>query len=203
METRTVETASEPKLDRIAGVLRIGSWLSLWGQLLVAGLVTLLLGLAIAGRQFSQTLTPIFGPGVVDTGEAGTPGVGIAIFWAIASLLVLLFGVFVALRQTRFAKRLGDRNPTVHPRKREVTELLRLAAMAGLAGILLGVLGGGAALGVMLSKTVIQPQGVAIYDPNRIIRSLDVFVSMSNLSAITGNLIGTIASLSLLNWLHR
>jgi hypothetical protein len=69
--------------------------------------------------------------------------------------------------------------------------------------MLLTILGGGAALGVLLAKSIAQPQGMAIYDPTRIIRSLDVFVAMANMIGITGHFVGTIGSLGLFNWLHR
>lgn len=75
--------------------------------------------------------------------------------------------------------------------------------IVGLIGMLLSILGGGATLGVLLSKSVAQPQGVAIYDPTRIIRSLDIFVALANMNAIAAHFVGTVTSLSLLNWLHR
>jgi hypothetical protein len=78
-----------------------------------------------------------------------------------------------------------------------------LGAIAGLVGMLLTILGGGATLGVLLAKSIAQPQGVAIYDPNRIIRSLDIFVAMANMNGIAAHFIGTATSLGLLNWLYR
>ncbi len=48
-------------------------------------------------------------------------------------------------------------------------EVLRLAVIVGFVGMLLTILGNGATIGVLLAKSVAQPQGVAIYDPNRII----------------------------------
>lgn len=37
---------------------------------------------------------------------------------------------------------------------------------------------------MLLSKSIAQPQGVAIYDPTRIIRALDIFVAIANMSGI-------------------
>ncbi|GAB1539440.1 hypothetical protein NUACC21_21060 [Scytonema sp. NUACC21] len=82
-------------------------------------------------------------------------------------------------------------------------QLLRIGVIAHLVGMLLFILGGGAGLGVLLSKSIAQPQGVAIYDPSRIIRSLDIFVAMSNMNGIAAHFIGTVTSLGLFNWLYR
>jgi len=90
-----------------------------------------------------------------------------------------------------------------HPAKSEVMNVLRLGAIVGLVGMLLTILGGGATLGVLLSKAISQPQGVAIYDPTRMIRSIDIMVAMANMSGIAANFVGAVASLSVFEWLHR
>jgi len=73
----------------------------------------------------------------------------------------------------------------------------------GLIGILLTILGGGATLGVLFAKAIAQPQGMAIYDPTRMIRSIDIMVAMVNMSVIAAHFAGTVASLSVFEWLHR
>ena len=69
-----------------------------------------------------------------------------------------------------------------HPNKAQVMTVLRLGAIVGLVGMLLTILGGGASLAVLFSKSVAQPQGVAIYDPTRMIRSIDIMFAMANMS---------------------
>lgn len=69
--------------------------------------------------------------------------------------------------------------------------------------MLLMILGSGATIGVLLVKSVAQPQGVAIYDPNRIIRSLDVFVAAASTTGITAHFVAATTSLGVFNWLHR
>jgi len=44
---------------------------------------------------------------------------------------------------------------------------------------------------------------VAIYDPTRMIRSIDIMVAMANVSGIAAHFVGTVASLSVFEWLHR
>ncbi|MDX2098844.1 MAG: DUF3611 family protein [Leptolyngbyaceae cyanobacterium bins.59] len=202
MQTRS-QPETESRLGTIATILRWVSWLSLWGQLAFALASALMLGIAVSGRQFNQALAPIFGARVIDGESVNTPGLGIGMFFASCSIAVMLFGIFVALRQARFAKRLRSPNSSVHPRKVEVTELLRLATLTGLAGLLLALLGEGASLAVLLAKAIAQVPGAAFYDPSRVIRSLDIFVPMANLNGLAGHLTGTVAALGLLNWLHR
>lgn len=204
MQTTTDREDLRSKFERVSNVLRLAGWAGFWIQLALAAASFLLLILAISGRNFNQAIAPnpTIVPGVNTVPTNTTPGIGIGIFWAVCGVLVLLFNTYLAFRQTRFAKRL--RNPNaVHPKRAEVEQVLRLGIITGLVGMLVTILGGGASLGVLLSKAIAQPQGVAIYDPNRIIRSLDVFVAMANMNGIAANYIGTIASLSVFNWLHR
>ena len=203
-DTRSHNSKLE-KLERVSTILRLVNWLSLWIQLGLGVAAVLTLMFAITGRSFSQALTPTLTPGagVVNYNQGTTPGIGIGIFWAVCGIVTLLFTIFLAFRQTRFAKRLRSPDSALHPKKADILQVLRLGIIAGLVGMLLTILGGGATLGVLLAKSVAQPQGVAIYDPNRIIRSLDIFVALANMNGITAHFVGTVASLALFNWLHN
>lgn len=176
----SVETESlSSKLENVAKVLRIVGWAGFSIQLLLAAVSGVLLLFAISGRNFREAIAPSTGvaPRVGYTVTQTTPGVGISIFWTVCGILALLFSVYLAFRQTRFARRLRNPDPSLHPKKADVLQVLRLGIIVGFVGMLLAILGSGAAMGVLLSKTVAQPQGVAIYNPNLIIRSLDVFCS--------------------------
>ena len=81
----------------------------------------------------------------------------------------------LAFRLTRYGRRLRVSSPELHPKKAELIQLLRISAIAGFVGMLLFIIGGGVSLAIVLAKSIAQPQGVAIYDPNRIIRPLDIF----------------------------
>lgn len=203
MQSKIEEQIFHPDLKQIAKTLQIVGWISFWVQLGLAIAAGLMVVFAMTGRNFSQAVTRVPGVGVVNAGRGTIPGIGIGIFWAICGILVLSFGVYLAFRLTRSAKRLRHPDPAIHPRKAEVLKRLRLGVMVGLVGILLTILGGGATLSVLLAKSIAQPQGVAIYDPTRIIRSLDIFVAMANMNGIAAHFAGLIASLGLFNWLSR
>ncbi len=204
---QSVERQSlESKLEKVGNVLRLTGWIGLSAQIGFGVISLLMIMFAIAGRNFSQAtaLPGRVAPGIaVPVTQGVTPGIGIGIFWAVCGILALLAGIYLAFRQTRFAKRLRHADTMKHPTKAEVMTVLRLGAIAGLVGMLLTILGGGATLGVLFSKSIAQTQGVAIYDPNRAIRSIDIMVAMANMSGITAHFVGTVASLSVFEWLHR
>jgi hypothetical protein len=205
MQTDTQIQSSSIHLERIAAVLRIAGWASFVIQAGLAATSSVMLLLGISGRNFNQAIVapPGVPGGIRTTTQATTPGLGIGIFWAVCGLLVLLFGIYLAFRLIRFSKRLRNPNPIVHPKRAKVMQVLRLAVITGLIGMLLLILGTGTTIGVLLAKSVAQPQGVAIYDPNRIIRSLDVFVAAANTTGVTAHFVGTVVSLGVFNWLHR
>jgi Protein of unknown function (DUF3611) len=192
-------SAIAPNRERIATVLKLVGWLGFWLQLALAGASSLMLAFAITGRSFNRAAAPLPGVGVGTYSQATTPGLGIGIFWGIWGVVALLFAVYLFFRLTRFSKSLQD--PNSHVKKVDVFDALRLTVIVSLAGMLLTILGGGATLGVLLAKAIAQPQGVAIYDPSRIIRSLDIFVAMANMNGIAAHFIGTATSLGLLRWL--
>lgn len=205
MQTDIETILPSTQLERVSAVLRIVGWLSFVIQAGLAAASSVLLLLAVSGRNFNQAIvtSPRFPGTVVPTTQAATPGLGIGIFWAVCGVLVLLFGIYLAFRLIRFAKRLRNPDPLIHPKRGKVMEVLRLGVITGLVGMLLMILGSGATIGVLLAKSVAQPQGVAIYDPNRIIRSLDVFVAAANTTGLTAHFMGAVASLGVFNWLHR
>ncbi len=204
---QSVERQSlESKLEKVGNVLRLTGWIGLSVQIGFGAISLLMVVFAIAGRNFSQAtaLPSAITPGVaVPVNQGVTPGIGIGIFWAVCGILALLAGIYLAFRQTRLARRLRHADTLKHPTKAEVMTVLRLGAIVGLVGMLLTILGGGATLGVLLSKAIAQPQAMAIYNPTRMIRSIDIMVAMANMSGITAHFVGTVASLSVFEWLHR
>lgn len=203
---QSVERQSlESKLEKVGNVLRLTGWIGLSVQIGFGAISLLMVVFAITGQNFSQAtaLPSAITPGVaVPVNQGVTPGIGIGIFWAVWGILALLAGIYLTFRQTRLARRLRHADTLKHPTKAEVMTVLRLGAIVGLVGMLLTILGGGATLGVLLSKAIAQPQGMAIYNPTRVIRSIDIMVAMANMSGITAHFVGTVASLSVFEWLH-
>jgi hypothetical protein len=178
-----------PEVLAIARVFRLFGWIGFWGQLGLAFVAVLVLLGAASGRNFSP-----------DSGA----GIGVGIFWAMCSLIVLAVAIVIAYRYTRVAKGLLHISEVHwHPKKADTIKLLRLGIAVGFLGMLLAIIGAGASVGVLLAKTVSQPAGVAIIDPNRIIRAMDVFIVLANLNIITAHFVGTTTSIWLWDRIHH
>ncbi|MBD1835325.1 DUF3611 family protein [Cyanobacteria bacterium FACHB-472] len=187
MQTHSESSTSETK-QKIANIFRLVGWIAFWielGLTIGSGIALLF---SISGRNFATETNP---------------GIGVGIFWAVAGLLALCFNVFLAFRYTRLAKGLSNPDPERHPRKADTVQILRMSVITSLVGILLCLLGSGATVGVLVSKAVSQPPGVALTDPNMIIRALDVFVAVANINGIAGHFVGIVTSLGLLKWIHN
>lgn len=179
-ETRSLVHSS---LHGIAKTISLTGWITFWVQLTLVVVSGLVLLFASTGRRFAT--------------QQNT-GIGIGIFWAVCAVAALLFSVYWYFRYTRIAKRLDNPNPALHPTKADTIRIIEVGIMVGLLGTLLALVGSGATLGVLVAKSISQPPGVAIVDPNKIIRALDVFVMVANINGIAAHFIGTVASLWLL-----
>jgi hypothetical protein len=178
-----------PKVRAIAQSFRFFGWVGFWVQLFFAAVSGLALLFAASGRSFSPD---------------AHPGIGISIFWAICSVVSLCIVMVLDFRYTRIAKGLlHEPGAKLHPRKSETAQLLRVGALIGFIGIILALISGGFSIGVLVAKTVSQPPGVAIIDPNKIVRALDVFVVLASLNLIAAHLVGMVTSLWLLDRIHH
>lgn len=187
MQTK-LDDSIAPTLRDIAVKLRLGGWISFWVQLGLGFVAVLCLLFAISGRTFSTKTDA---------------GIGAGIFWAVVGVLALCFSIYFDFRYTRIARGLLKPNPELHPKKADTIRLVRIAIITGLVGMLLTLFGAGATAGVLVAKSVSQPPGVAITDPNKIIRAIDVFVEVANIDGIAAHLIGTVTSLWLFDQIHR
>ncbi|MCG6134274.1 MAG: DUF3611 family protein [Nostoc sp. LLA-1] len=186
-EVRSLATSLH-KLHKIANTIRLTGWITLWIQLALALVSGITLLFAATGR---------------DATEQPNPGLGVGIFWAVCGILILLFSVFWDFRYTRIGRRLDNPNPTLHPSKADTIRAIRLGIIVSLVGILITIVGASISVSILVAKAVSQPPGVAITDPNKIIRALDVFIVVANINAIGAHFVGTVASIWLLEKVHQ
>ncbi len=178
-----------PAIRKIAMTFRLCGWVGFWCQLAMVSISGLALLFADSGSYFSS-----------DT----YPGTGVGIFWAICGVLLLVIGIVFDFRYVRIAKGLlHEPGAVLHPKRAETIRFIRLGAFIGFSGMLLALVGSGTSVGVLVAKTVSQPPGVAIVDPNKIVRAMDVFVVLANLNLIAAHLVGTVASFLLLDRIHH
>lgn len=183
MQTKPGITEPSPKIRDIANAFRLTGWVSFWMQLALMAVSSIALLFAATGQNFA---------------EGAATGLSIGVFWGVCGVVLSGFGLFLAFRYTQIAKGLTKQDANTRPKKADTVRLLQIGLIAGLVGILLTLFGAGSAVGVLVAKTVSQPPGVAITDPNKIVRALDVFVVVASLCGATGHYVGTVAALWLL-----
>ncbi len=188
MQIESEPRSLAPETRGIGNTIRLTGWIAFWIQLAIGVVSVLALLFALTGRSFVQ--------------QQNT-GLGIGIFWAVCGIVLLLFCLYWDFRYTRIGKALENPNLALHPSKPDTTIILRLGIIAGLVGILLTLLGASSTVLVLVAKSISQPPGVAITDPYRIIRPMDVFVAVADITGIAAHFVGTVASLWLLERVHQ
>jgi cytochrome b561 len=165
--------------DRIARdfsrKMTLFGWIGFWLQFIFAFLCALLLQIATAGRMLS----------------AVNVSAGDALYWSGCALFLLLLTCGLSFYYTRQAHWVAA-DPHYYFGRVPGPTLWYFSA-----GIFLGVLGvlssfGGVALSIVLliAKTVSQPPGIAITDPSKIIRALDVFILLMSFLLLMAHFIG-------------
>ncbi|MBC1241062.1 hypothetical protein VF14_27180 [Nostoc linckia z18] len=188
MQSESEMRSLVPETRGIGNTIRLTGWISFWVQLAIGVVSVLALLFALTGR------------GLIHQQNAG---LGVGIFWAVCGIVVLLFSLYLDFRYTHIGKALENRNPALHPSKPDTTKILRLGIIVSLVGILLTLLGAGSTILVLVAKSISQPPGVAITDPYRIIRPMDVFVAVADITGIAAHYVGTVTSLWLLERVHQ
>jgi len=173
-----------PAGQRLANDLRLFGWLGFSLQLTFAIVTALLLEFATSGRAFSPSVA----------------GFGDAIYWGIDGFLLLLLAVCVAFYYTRAACHIRSA-PRSYFSKTSVRAFWFLLAglLLGLLGILISFTGVALSISLLIAKTVSQPPGIAITDPSKIVRALDVFVLLVNFLLLMSHFMGSGIAL----WLVR
>lgn len=182
--------SSSSQLRAIAQTFRLTGWISFWTQLVLGVVSGGILLFAILSQRSGNT--------------SNNPGTGFGAFFAISGLITLAVGIYLAFRYTRIGNQLLSSNSNNRPRKIETVQVLRLALIVHLVGILLTLLGAQAIVGTLLTKSLTLPQlgGTGVYaqiDPSRIIQSLDIFVVQANTNTVSAHFSGLVASIWLLH----
>ncbi|MFN6485840.1 MULTISPECIES: DUF3611 family protein [unclassified Nostoc] len=179
-----------PTKQKFAATFHIVRPISFWLQLALGAISSLALLLAI----FSRNLTP----------QTTTNSVmAFGVFLGIMGILVLCFRLYWVNRYRRLDKLLQSPNRELHPSKQDVIQVLQIGLIASTIGLLLAFLAAEVTVIAVLSKTLALPQGVAVYRPENVIRSLDIFVVLANVNLIGAHFVGGATSLGLLNWLDQ
>lgn len=159
----------------LAKTLRLFGWIEFGVQLVFVLFTALLLEFATSGRAFSP----------------GSAGFGDPIYWGIDGFILLLAAVLLAFYYTRAARHIAAK-PDVYLSKRGVFVFWFLMAglLTGFLGVLISFTGVALSISLLIAKTVSQPPGIAITDPTKIIRAIDVFILLVNYILLMAHCIG-------------
>lgn len=183
------ESLSQPLTNtEFVTTFRLFSRVSFWIQLFLGGVSGIVLVFAMLGRNMSE--------------QTNSAGIGFGIVLAILGLLLLCFRIFWDFRYRLLGRLLHAENSQVYPSKEHITHTLRIGLVSSLVGVLIAFVASEETVAVVLAKTLGQPQAVAAYAPENVIRSLDIFVTMANVNLIGAHFFGAVTSLGLLNWVE-
>jgi heme/copper-type cytochrome/quinol oxidase subunit 2 len=173
-----------PAAEHAAKLVGWGGWLAFWVQL-IAGAV---LGVGVIVAIISRTLEE----------DKRVIWVGLALLFAIASLITLLVSTYLAFGLTRVARRLAlpQKKPTPSPQV--VSQRVTLALFVSTGGLAVGLLGTGVSALSLLAKALTHPQGAALYSPESTLRVLDVLVILINSGLAAAHFTGQVANYWLL-----
>ncbi len=161
--------------QRLAGQMRVLGWIKFWIQFVLAFLSALLLQFATSGRALS----------------AAKAGIGDAIYWSGCALVLLFLTCALAYHYTRRAKKIALAPERYLGGKRGSGLWCLHAGMTlGFLGVFLSFIGVALSISLLIAKTVSQPPGIAITDPTKIIRALDVFVLLMSFILLLAHFVG-------------
>ena len=184
------ESLSQPLTQtEFVATFRLFSRFSFWIQLFLGAISGIVLVFAMLGRNMSDQTN-------------NNAGIGFGIFLAVVGLLLLCFRIFWDFRYRLLGRLLHAENSEVYPSKEHITKTLRIGLISSLVGVLIAFVASEETVAVVLAKTLSQPQAMAAYAPENVIRSLDIFVTMANVNLIGAHFFGAVTSLGLLNWVE-
>jgi cytochrome b561 len=169
--------------------LRIFGWLGFWAQLCLGLIAVLLLIVTASSKYYSASsaqYTYLTGGG----------------FWAHLATALLALTVIGFFYCTRFAKGLRrGLDPITYQRR--ITRLVSSINFGSSLGLTVSILGTAFSIALLIAKTVAQPPGIAITNPEKIVRAVDVFVLLANFNLVVAHFLGILTCLWMLNRVHR
>lgn len=182
------------KSERFAAALRLCAWISFWVQLVLAVVASLIFLFAA-----------LFTLPANQAGSVSNPGTGGGLFFAVCGLFALYFSIVKAFGYTRLAQKLKSPTPSLRPSKASTMQGLRVGLYVNLVGMGLSLLAAEAITGVLLAKSLSQPQ--VLYNPainlSEFIQPLDIFVVLGNTHTTFAHFIGILVVLWLLNTINN
>ncbi|MGJ0506608.1 MAG: DUF3611 family protein [Methylocystis sp.] len=161
--------------DRLAQTFRFFGGVVFWVQLLLGLLSVPLLVFSYAGHTVSPSHR----------------GYGDPIFWASLGLSLLLVSVICVRFYLKIAKAMRAAPERYLGRSTQgAFWFFGPIGSISIVGALVSFVGVGLSVALLIGKTVSQPPGIAITDPSKIIRGLDIFLLLVNVDLLLAHFLG-------------
>jgi cytochrome b561 len=180
---RALELAAPPSPPSIASLLadglaynfRLFGGAAFWLQFFLGIISALLLAFGFVGHSVSP----------------GGGGFGDAIYWASGGLLNLFLAAIFGFQYMKTARKItASPERYLGPARRSAFWFLGAGGFLSVIGALISFVGVGLSVALLIGKTVSQPPGIAIVDPHKIIRALDIFILLVNFNLLFAHFIG-------------
>ena len=198
MSARSSSSLS-PVIQQIANEFRRTGWLSLWAQVVLVIISSIIL--IVAAMAIRTPMVNPMTPGIaVPAAPNPSAGVGgLLTFLAIAAMLVTIYWAY---RYVMIGRQLRL-DPAARPKKADVTQIIRVGVLANLAGMFLGILGSFAIIGSVAVIAFRQGPGFVAASPTQAVNSLDILVVQASVNLILAHFLGLVGSLWLLYRMNR
>jgi len=180
-------SAASTSTHEAAILLKWVGRIGFWFQVSVVLLASAFLSLTLLGRSFNDDSKSFL--------------TSFAIVVSMSGIILLGVSAYFSFRYSHLAKRLA--NPTIYqiPSKIDILKMSRIGVIVALCGALICLIGAEVSAVGLLAKAISQPQGVAVYSPERVIRVLDIVLIVSAIGLGITHVLGSISSLWLLKQL--
>lgn len=178
-----------PPKQQFAGTLKLIGQVSYWVHLILGATSLIILGLIVFSRRLE--------------GTPSSTAISVGIFAIIASLVTLGIRIFMAWRYSRMAKKLQTNTPNNQPQRSEIIAALKLGLFTSILGLVLAFIASETTIVTVIAQAIAQPQTTPIYEPQQAVETADLFLDFVSITVLGAHVLGTIDSLSLLNWITR
>jgi hypothetical protein len=188
MDNKPEVSSSLPlAVKRASSSLKVGGNFGLWVQLVlgVVSAVTLLVA------------SPNLG------GQNSTQATAAGVFFALGGIVALGISIYFCFRYTQISRRLATADSGSRPSRAVILRQLRLGLIVNLVGLLLTILGAQAIVGIVLVKSLTQPQLVIGAKPQEFVNSIDLLIIQANVNIIAAHFAGILSSLWLTERLNK
>ena len=184
--------APTPAHLSLAGHLRIFGAVAFWLEVPLGLVAALLLFVAASSHYYAENQLKL--PSALSWAEG--------VVWAhIATgiLILTVIGFYLCVRWARSLKTGVEPARTLQRIKRLITSINFGSSL----GVSIAILGTAFSIALLIAKTVSQPPGIAITDPQKIVRAVDVFVLLANFLIVVAHFLGLLIGLWVLSRIHR